>query len=142
MSLEASPGAAKRRSRIPTRCVIHSSEVSTIWARSLLVTIRSGTYEPVPAMRLAGHVRVLLDISRMHPHDSGPNPARWNVSIAMIERPREWPGQRRVICLGQLLLAGIGRRRWVGRVTRALVNNRLALVVPAGGAYSMRYHRG
>ncbi len=39
----ASVSAAIRRSRIPVRVAIHSSEVSTISARSSFVTIREGT---------------------------------------------------------------------------------------------------
>src|ERR671931_724538 len=39
-----------RRSTIPVRSRIHSSEVSTIFSRSALVSTRSGTYMPVPAM--------------------------------------------------------------------------------------------
>jgi hypothetical protein len=42
MSEAASPGAAMRRSRIPLRVTIHSSEVSTRWAISALVRMRSG----------------------------------------------------------------------------------------------------
>src|SRR5580765_7314312 len=37
-----------RRSRMPVRSRIHSSEVSTILARSALLSTRSGTYMPVP----------------------------------------------------------------------------------------------
>ena len=37
-----------RRSRMPVRVTIHSSDVSTIFSNSALVRIRSGTYEPVP----------------------------------------------------------------------------------------------
>ena len=39
-----------RRSLMPVRVVIHSSEVSTIFSRSALVRIFSGTYEPTPVM--------------------------------------------------------------------------------------------
>src|ERR1022692_3535983 len=42
--------AAMRRSLMPVRVVIHSSEVSTIFSRSALVRIFSGTYEPTPVM--------------------------------------------------------------------------------------------
>ena len=38
-----SPGAPARRSRMPVRVTIHSSEVSRRWERSALVTMRSGT---------------------------------------------------------------------------------------------------
>src|SRR5204863_10087151 len=37
-----------RRSTMPVRSRIHSSEVSTMFSRSALVRIRSGTYMPVP----------------------------------------------------------------------------------------------
>src|SRR6266550_6828264 len=39
-------GAAMRRCRMPVRLVIHSSDVSTIFSRSALVRILSGTYDP------------------------------------------------------------------------------------------------
>ncbi len=38
-----SPGAARRRSRMPVRVTIQSSEVSRVRASSALVTTRSGT---------------------------------------------------------------------------------------------------
>src|SRR5438105_3253744 len=41
---------AIRRSRMPVRSRIQASEVSTIRSRSALVSTRSGTYIPVPAM--------------------------------------------------------------------------------------------
>ena len=41
---------AMRRSRMPVRCTIHSSLVSTIFDRSSLVSLRSGTLLPVPAI--------------------------------------------------------------------------------------------
>src|SRR5262245_24126131 len=47
---EACSGAAIRRSRIPVRSRIHSSLVSTMRSKSALVSTRSGTYIPVPAM--------------------------------------------------------------------------------------------
>ncbi len=40
--------AATRRSRIPVRVRIHSSEVSTIRSRSWLVRICDGAYRPQP----------------------------------------------------------------------------------------------
>src|SRR5262245_15952408 len=42
--------AAMRLSRIPVRSTIHSSLVSTIRARSALVMIRAGRYEPTPSI--------------------------------------------------------------------------------------------
>src|SRR5262245_15349675 len=50
MSDVASPSAAYRRSLIPVRWTIHSSEVSTIFSNQAFGTTRAGTYEPVPAM--------------------------------------------------------------------------------------------
>ena len=38
--------AAIRRWRMPVRLVIHSSDVSTIFSKSALVRIFSGTYDP------------------------------------------------------------------------------------------------
>src|SRR3954452_4543711 len=46
----SSPSAAIRRSEMPVRCRIHSSEVSSRSASSLLVTIRSGRYPPQPTI--------------------------------------------------------------------------------------------
>ncbi len=43
--------AATRRSRIPVRETIHSSEVSTIRSRSAFVRTASGAYEPQPLIR-------------------------------------------------------------------------------------------
>ncbi len=53
----ASSSRAMRRSRIPVRVTIHSSEVSTIFSRSALVSIWSGTDMPVPTI-LARLMRV------------------------------------------------------------------------------------
>ena len=49
-SESASLGAATRRSRIPVRSRIHSSEVSTIFAISSFVITRSGTCDPMPVI--------------------------------------------------------------------------------------------
>src|SRR5262245_30979116 len=38
---------------MPVRCTIHSSEVSTSFSNQAFGTIRSGTYEPVPAIPTA-----------------------------------------------------------------------------------------
>ena len=48
MAEVSSPSAAMRRSRMPVRAAIHSSEVSTVRDNSSLVTTREGTLEPVP----------------------------------------------------------------------------------------------
>src|SRR5262245_3044821 len=45
-----SSGPTMRRSEIPVRSRIHSSEVSTIRSRSKLLSTRSGTCMPVPTM--------------------------------------------------------------------------------------------
>ena len=42
-SLVATPGSTMCRSRMPVRCMIHSSVVSTIFSRSALVSTRGGT---------------------------------------------------------------------------------------------------
>src|SRR2546425_6199374 len=47
---DAWSGRAIRRSTMPVRSRIHSSEVSTILSKSALVSTRSGTYMPVPVM--------------------------------------------------------------------------------------------
>ena len=49
------PATAMRRSRMPVRWTIHSSEVSTIFSRSALVSRRSGSAQPVPAMTVPIH---------------------------------------------------------------------------------------
>src|SRR5262245_42165829 len=60
---DACSGAAIRRSRIPVRSTIHSSEVSTMRSRSALVSRFSGTYIPVPvivAPRIASGCGVMV----------------------------------------------------------------------------------
>ena len=57
-----SSGAAMRRSLMPVRVVIHSSEVSTIFSRSALVRIFSGTYERSSHVYL-GRFRVVSNAS-------------------------------------------------------------------------------
>jgi hypothetical protein len=52
-SERASSSAAIRRSRIPVRSRIHSSEVSIIVESSSLVTTRSGTWHPSPVIEIA-----------------------------------------------------------------------------------------
>ena len=52
MSLAVSSGAAIRRSRIPVREMIHSSDVSTAIASSMLVNFFVGTYPPMPEIRM------------------------------------------------------------------------------------------
>src|SRR5512137_556562 len=49
-SEDACSGAPMRRSTMPVRSRIHSSEVSTMRSRSEFDSTRSGTYIPVPAM--------------------------------------------------------------------------------------------
>src|ERR1044071_4284017 len=64
-SLEACPVAAIRRSRMPVRSTIHSSEVSTSFARSAFVSSRSGTYMPVPvivAPRIPSGRRIMIGL--------------------------------------------------------------------------------
>src|SRR4029453_4534882 len=50
MKEASSPSAAIRRSLMPVRSVIQLSDVSTILARSSLVTTRWGRYPPTPLM--------------------------------------------------------------------------------------------
>src|SRR5947209_2939980 len=54
-----SSSRAIRRSRIPVRVVIQSSEVSTILSRSALVRILSGRHDPVPRMTARRPVRAM-----------------------------------------------------------------------------------
>ncbi len=54
MSVSASSSAAIRRSRMPVRSRIHSSFVSTIFASSSFVTMRSGTWQPRPVIEIRG----------------------------------------------------------------------------------------
>src|ERR1044072_2774515 len=64
-SLEACPVDAIRRSRMPVRSTIHSSEVSTSFARSAFVSTRSGTYMPVPvivAPRIPSGRRIMIGL--------------------------------------------------------------------------------
>ena len=56
----ASPSAAMRRSLIPVRAVIHSSDVSTIFASSSFVTTRSGTWQPSPVIEIGRAVRAAV----------------------------------------------------------------------------------
>src|SRR6059036_2673848 len=49
-----SPSDTQCRALIPERWVIHSSEVSMIWARTSLVTTRSGTWNPVAMNSVRG----------------------------------------------------------------------------------------
>ena len=50
MSESASSSRATRRSRIPVRATIHSSEVSTIRDSSSFVRTYSGAFEPMPVI--------------------------------------------------------------------------------------------
>src|SRR5437867_3226375 len=54
-----SSSPAMRRSRIPVRDAIHSSEVSTIFSRSAFVRTRSGRADPVPLMTALLSSRVI-----------------------------------------------------------------------------------
>ncbi len=51
MSEGFSPGPAIRRSAMPERVLIHSSEVSTILDSSALVSVRSGVWTPMARMK-------------------------------------------------------------------------------------------
>ena len=50
---EVSVGPTNRRSRMPVRVRIHSSDVSTKFVNHSLGTTRSGTLDPVPMMAAA-----------------------------------------------------------------------------------------
>src|SRR5262245_49626600 len=54
-----SSSLATRRSLIPVRVAIHSSEVSTIFSRSAFVRTRSGSAEPVPRITARRSPRVI-----------------------------------------------------------------------------------
>src|SRR5262245_46471157 len=81
---EASPAATMRRSWMPVRSRIHSSDVSTIFSRSKLVITPSGTCIPVPTMvaprTSSGGFTVRLDFfpnvlvhALLHERDHGTN---------------------------------------------------------------------
>src|SRR2546428_2134170 len=59
-----SSSRAMRRSRIPVREVIHSSEVSTIFSRSALVSTWDGRDDPVPRMTARLSLRVIEPLRR------------------------------------------------------------------------------
>src|SRR5215203_2799320 len=59
-----SPGAPMRRSRIPVRVTIQSSEVASCCDNSALVRMRSGTYEATAVT--AARVTAMLGCSGMH----------------------------------------------------------------------------
>src|SRR5688500_7449206 len=60
-----SSSAAIRRSRMPVRLTIHSSEVSTSFERSSFVSTRDGAYIPQPVIRAFVVIGVLLRSSRV-----------------------------------------------------------------------------
>ena len=90
MSESASSAAAKRRSLIPVRAVIHSSEVSTICASSSFVTTRSGTWQPSPVIETrapfarADHDAAVAKVSVPRTASSSPTRA---VALAAPDRP-------------------------------------------------------
>src|SRR6266571_248070 len=59
-----SSARAMRRSRIPVRDLIQSSEVSTIFSRSALVSTRDGSAEPVPRMTARLSLRAIQLLRR------------------------------------------------------------------------------
>src|SRR5438552_5820446 len=63
-SVSASLGAAIRRSRMPVRAMIHSSDVSTMVESSSFVSTRSGTCAPRPVIEI-GSPRALPIIGRL-----------------------------------------------------------------------------
>src|SRR5919106_1607775 len=110
MSEVSSPSAAIRRSLIPVRSVIHSSVVSTIFSRSLLVRTLSGTYEPVPMMC----VRPIVSVSRQGARLLIGNRLR-RCAFSLFHGPRGKPRgrtvNRRPDAFCQTMLAGSQRRR-------------------------------
>ncbi len=81
-------GPAMRRSRMPVRSTIHSSEVSSIRARSWLVTTRGGTAVPTLASSAKGR-----GIMPAPPSGAGRTPRRCAGS-APPARPGPRPGWR------------------------------------------------
>src|SRR5436309_5152340 len=63
-SVSACSGAAIRRSRMPVRAMIHSSDVSTMVESSSFVSTRSGTCAPRPVIEI-GSPRALPIIGRL-----------------------------------------------------------------------------
>ena len=59
MSEGFSPAPAMRRSEIPERVLIHSSEVSTIAESSVLVSLRSGACTPRARMKTESSARLI-----------------------------------------------------------------------------------
>ncbi len=66
-SESACSSVAMRRSRIPVRSMIHSSDVSTYFARSSFVITRSGTYVPRPVIEISMPFRAEPIMSRRRP---------------------------------------------------------------------------
>ena len=68
-------GAATRRSRIPVRSRIHSSEVSTIFAISSFVMTRSGACDPMPVIEMRPFEVAVADHERSTANVSVPRAA-------------------------------------------------------------------
>src|SRR4029077_219259 len=96
-----SPGPPTRRSLMPVRVTIQSSEVSSRVARSALVTRRSGTYVATAVMAArgtAGRARAGMHESRADPEpgQSGPDPALYSAhATAHSQADRHRPHRRR-----------------------------------------------
>src|SRR5438477_318448 len=87
-SESASSAAAIRRSRMPVRSTIHSSEVSTYCESSSFFTTRSGTLQPSPVMETSKPA-LAAPIIRRRRRSGGPRPrARRRRSRGL--RPSRW----------------------------------------------------
>src|SRR6059036_3189859 len=76
--------AATRRSRMPVRVVIHSSEVSTILSRSALVRIRLGRAEPVPRIT-ARRVTSISHLQRGLARKGDPRPSGCHLEDFIVD---------------------------------------------------------
>ena len=89
-----SSGAAMRRSRMPVRVTIHSSDVSTSRSRSALVRTRSGAYMPQPVMRTLRRVasqrlhldQRLLGLDERAGLGDDPDDAAGDVALDLVEQ--------------------------------------------------------
>src|SRR5689334_16085615 len=120
------PSATMRRSRMPVRVTIHSSEVSTIFSRSKFDRIRSGSALPVPTIVAPrswlglgiGVSQELLDVlvhallhERGRRPETAPDGARGRASVPDEDHSVD-PEQRRSAVLGvvELLPQAVERR--------------------------------
>src|SRR6267142_2310868 len=81
-----SSSCAMRRSRIPVREMIHSSEVSTILSRSAFVRTRAGRDEPVPRIMARLSPRV-IETPQLHVA-GGVDPAAGDMKLGSLDDAR------------------------------------------------------